>query len=392
MERPFFAFNDKYRFSAPVDTPTTQDQIATEALCERQADHFMPLNGSDWEKPVFYRGTHIAYLSAELERCSKALESSRPWVCYWIVHSLCLLDQPISDDVKTRLVHFLKSCEAPGGGYAGSPGQVAHIAPTYAAVLALVSLETEEALASINRKTLASFLVSLHQPDGSFRMHVGGEVDIRGVYCALAVASITHILSPEMVERTAEWLASCQTYQGGFGGVVGTEAHGGYTFCGVAALTILGKMKLINMNTLLKWLSNRQMAFEGGFSGRSNKLVDACYSFWQGAVFSLIDTELARENEPSLGKAFEARALEEYLMLCCQGGRGGLRDKPEKYCDPYHTCYALSGLSIAQRYIPANEELLCGPDEALKITHPVYNVTASSHHMADGYFANADSL
>lgn len=27
---------------------------------------------------------------------------------------------------------------------------------------------------------------------------------------------------------------------------------------------------------------------EGGFNGRTNKLVDGCYSFWQGALFSLL--------------------------------------------------------------------------------------------------------
>ncbi len=30
------------------------------------------------------------------------------------------------------------------------------------------------------------------------------------------------------------------------------------------------------------------MQLEGGFQGRTNKLVDACYSFWQAATFPLI--------------------------------------------------------------------------------------------------------
>ena len=33
-------------------------------------------------------------------------------------------------------------------------------------------------------------------------------------------------------------IASCQTYEGGIGGARGCEAHGGYTFCGVAALVL----------------------------------------------------------------------------------------------------------------------------------------------------------
>ncbi len=33
---------------------------------------------------------------------------------------------------------------------------------------------------------------------------------------------------------------------------------------------------------------------------------------------------------------------------CCQATKGGLRDKPGKPVDFYHTCYCLSGLSAAQ--------------------------------------------
>jgi hypothetical protein len=38
----------------------------------------------------------------------------------------------------------------------------------------------------------------------------------------------------------------------------------------------------------LKWAVNKQMTHEGGFQGRANKLVDSCYSFWQGAIFPLL--------------------------------------------------------------------------------------------------------
>lgn len=35
-----------------------------------------------------------------------------------------------------------------------------------------------------------------------------------------------------------------------------------------------------------------------------------------------------------------------------QGPQGGLRDKPGKPPDYYHTCYCLSGLSVSQHYKP----------------------------------------
>lgn len=46
-------------------------------------------------------------------------------------------------------------------------------------------------------------------------------------------------------------LCRCQNWEGGIGGVPGMEAHGGYTFCGVAALVILKKEQLLNLRSLL---------------------------------------------------------------------------------------------------------------------------------------------
>lgn len=68
--------------------------------------------------------------------------------------------------------------------------------------------------------------------------------------------------------NTAKWIASCQTYEGGFGATPGNEAHGGYTFCGVAALVLLDKLHLCDIDALLHWTANKQLQFEGGFCGR----------------------------------------------------------------------------------------------------------------------------
>ena len=48
------------------------------------------------------------------------------------------------------------------------------------------------------------------------------------------------------------------------------EAHGGYSFCGLAALMFLNKGHLCNIDTLLKWAANRQMRVEGGFQVSTN--------------------------------------------------------------------------------------------------------------------------
>ena len=56
------------------------------------------------------------------------------------------------------LVTFLGHCQHRDGGFGGGPGQLAHLAPTYAAVGTLVTLGGEQALASVNRQAVASFI------------------------------------------------------------------------------------------------------------------------------------------------------------------------------------------------------------------------------------------
>ena len=56
---------------------------------------------------------------------------------------------------------------------------------------------------------------------------------------------------------------------------------GGYAFCAVAALALLGEAHRLDRFMLERWLAERQLPLEGGFAGRTNKLVDGCYTFWQ---------------------------------------------------------------------------------------------------------------
>ena len=49
-----------------------------------------------------------------------------------------------------------------------------------------------------------------------------------------------------------------------------------------------------------RWATQRQGSVEGGFNGRTNKLVDGCYSFWQGGVFPVLQ-KLAQQQIVSGG-------------------------------------------------------------------------------------------
>lgn len=50
-------------------------------------------------------------------------------------------------------------------------------------------------------------------------------------------------------------------------------------------------MPSINLRNLLRWLTQMQgTEIElGGFKGRTNKLVDGCYSWWCGGSFAMLE-------------------------------------------------------------------------------------------------------
>lgn len=239
------------------------------------------------------------------------------------------------------------------------------------------------------------WFLSLKQQDGSFLVSHDAEVDVRGLYCLLVVATLLNLLTPELLEGVPEFIAACQSYEGGFSSASlryldGTstsqfpasclgEAHGGYTFSCLASwvlvqpyLATLREFEglatttaVINLKTLLRWMVNMQGGgFDlGGFRGRTNKLVDGCYSWWVGGCFPLLESlgvvvEPTKEvvQPPSseeegwhdadglcivikcliyssdlfIDSLFSRQGLQEYLLRACQHPSGGLRDKPPK--------------------------------------------------------------
>ncbi|CAI6000663.1 unnamed protein product [Closterium sp. NIES-64] len=159
---------------------------------------------------------------------------------------------------------------------------------------------------------------------GGFRLHQGGETDVRGCYTAMAVAHLLCIRPPDLTENVAAYVYRCQTYEGGIGGEPGAEAHGGYTFCGLAAMLLAGAdpWEHLNLPLLLDWLVFRQGSVEGGFQGRSNKLVDACYSLWQGGLFPLLALCSSSHTRPT-GDASSAQQPSKVSSVPRTEGAGG---------------------------------------------------------------------
>lgn len=94
--------------------------------------------------------------------------------------------------------------------------------------------------------------------------------------------------------------------------------------------------RYLDLPSLVTWLTSRQHAPEGGLAGRSNKVVDGCYSHWIGGCWSLVEaamniSSLPQDQVPkSANTLWNRDGLIRYIRSCCQGEKGGLRDKPSK--------------------------------------------------------------
>ncbi|XP_071706330.1 protein farnesyltransferase subunit beta [Rutidosis leptorrhynchoides] len=391
------------------------------------------------------RSNHIEYLINGLRRLPSSfsvLDANRPWLCYWILHSIALLGDSVDVALERSAIDFLSRCQDQDGGYGGGPGQMPHLATTYAAVNSLITLGGCRSLASINRGKIHSFLRRMKHNSGGFSMHDGGEVDVRACYTAISVASVLNILDEELVEGVGDYILSCQTYEGGIAGEPGSEAHGGYTFCGLATMILIDEVNRLDLAILTDWLLFRQ-GWEGGFQGRTNKLVDGCYSLWQGGAAVLIqrlhaatseghdecstsselsnsdddddddDDEGQNSDDDQVNSSsipfdhiqrhtevepfFNSRSLQQYILLCSQM-EGGFRDKPGKSKDYYHTCYCLSGLAAAQYGWSKDDDSpplphsVVGPyDNLLQPINPLFNIVVERYNEAHKFFTDASA-
>lgn len=326
----------------------------------------LPLNSHGL--PHLLRRKHVQFLHSSMDSLPApyvVIDASRPWFFYWAMAGLSSLGEDVSQ-YRERLMKTVRPLQNPAGGFGGGHGQLSHCAATYATILALACVD---GLDVVNRKAMWHWLGSVKQLDGGFRMAVGAEEDIRGAYCAMTILTLLNLpltLPPDCTARVAgletftdglgEWIRRCQTFEGGIAGAPSNEEHGAYAFCALACLSIMDAPhhsipRYLNLPALISCLSSVQTTPEGGFAGRHNKLVDACYSHWIGGCWALIDAAITppTSSAPSPARDLWNRAaLVRYLLTCAQQKKGGMRDKPSTRPDGYHTCYSLAGLSAAQ--------------------------------------------
>ena len=301
---------------------------------------------------------HLSYIFKYLInfRISNSYDIQKSWLAYWGLNALAILGEfdELTLPDRSLFAKYVLSFQDPKGGFSGGQGYPVNMVSTYASILALALLDILEANQQINVPGLEKFMLSCQgKVPGSYHIHDHGEIDIRCSFIAVLLSSLLHITNPLITENIADFIVSCQTFEGGISPFPAMEAHGGYTYCGVAALSLLGKLEKLNLKKLLFWLINCQTEF-GGFCGRTNKLVDSCYSFWQASSFHIIQEYLdllypKPESSKNDHVLYDTNRLQVYVLECCQDDKGGLKDKPGKEADIYHTMYALAGLALSSQ-------------------------------------------
>lgn len=386
---PHFTQPPPIRDHLTTETSSAQQETVAECLpLLRGADDpsRSPFDFNEHGVPRLDRPGHVDFLHQSLEEYPAAfvaVDASRPWMVYWALMGLYLLGEDITQyrdrlvtlrhqfDSLIRLVASFKMVAsmltitfrvtktfAPmqnsSGGFGGGHGQYSHLAGTYAAILSLALVGGEAAYSLIDRGSMWRWLGRLKQPNGGFEVCEGGEVDVRGAYCAMVMISLLNLPSElpmpihtndgvltTFQQGLDDYLARCQTFEGGISGAPGNEAHGAYAFCAIACLCLMNEqqnaLRCLDLPSLLSWLSSRQYAPEGGFAGRTNKLVDGCYSHWVGGCWPLIQAALNGPSSPqklsidlAIGSLYSKEGLTRYILSCCQAQTGGLRDKPSK--------------------------------------------------------------
>ena len=101
-----------------------------------------------------------------------------------------------------------------------------------------------------------------------------------------------------------------------------------------------------------------------------------------GAARENENTGLAASESIQPAPLYNSEALRLWLLKCCQASRGGLRDKPGKPVDYYHTCYCLSGYVASLAYAPGHSS----SGDSLAALDPVCNVLTDKLAAARLYF------
>ncbi|XP_044760985.1 geranylgeranyl transferase type-1 subunit beta [Coccinella septempunctata] len=298
----------------------------------------------------------LKHILREIPRNDGSSDANRVVIAHFAVLGLGILGEleSLSEGEKEKLINWIYSLQVVDdeelvSGFQGSsimntkenknknsPYKWGHITNTYSSLAILLLLGDN--LSKVDKKAILLSLRALQNDDGSFTAtRLGGtESDMRFVFCAASICYILNDWSGIDMKKMIEYIHNCVSYEQAFGQVPDSESHSGSTFCALASLFLsdnMDKLSDFQKHGLLRWLVNK---VDFGFSGRTNKPVDTCYSFWTGGSLHLLGAY----------KLIAPYERQRHKLMFAQHRNGGL-SKYEYYPpDPLHTSLGLAGLSM----------------------------------------------
>jgi geranylgeranyl transferase type-1 subunit beta len=136
---------------------------------------------------------------------------------------------------------------------------------------------------------------------------------------------------------------------GGFGANPAAEAHGGFTFCAVASLAMLGE-QVPRKDRLHVWCKARLFP---RFNGRPGKPSDCCYVWWIcGSLWNLGSPDIISESqiegiEEILVRNFvvpETGGFSKYPSVPIDGDESSIHGKQS--ADLFHTFLVICSLAL----------------------------------------------
>ena len=326
---------------------------------------------------------HVAYFCSCLQGLPTpytGLETSRLTVIYFSVVALDMMDR-LKDVDRERVLEFTKSmlvtttrdgedvCGFIGSSFLGSCPSFegihvsnlgsssddqgdcnstfqlcaefleGHLAMTYSALAIIYTLG--ESPDDLPKEAIVRQVGRLQGKDGCFSAtESGSERDLRFLYCACAISSFLDDWGGVDTQKATAYVLECLSYDGGLALTPGgSEGQGGATYCGVAALHLMGMLDKVPANKLSRiklWLSQRVQG-TGGYNGRVNKVPDSCYSFWAGAAAHML----------GMFGDIKRSGCREFLLYECQNEHyGGFGKHPGNVSDVLHSFYSIAWLSM----------------------------------------------
>lgn len=274
------------------------------------------------------KSLHLKYIADLFDKKFVNLSQTYDtWLFYWISMSFSILGHEIPQE------YILKSKNK----LFDLPDDNHNIITLYAHTIPLLDYLSETEFEALKNKIL-KIIKDLTIEDQLIRPQQTFVPDLRSLSCSMILSKIFDL----DVNINIDFVLSCQTFEGGFGRMIGSEAQAGFTYCAVICLGLSDSLFKCDTLNLVNWLTSRVKEL----NGKKGKKPDSCYSYWLGATLRILQFKNIVKIE--FYEMIEEQLKESLMKYECSNG--GFNGKTYYESDIQHLCYALFFLSFTNEF------------------------------------------